>query len=342
MSSSSQPAAPRPRGRRWLRWLRRTAYGLLAILVLFFFGFVPWFLGTRVTRGRYAYNDRENAGLTPQSFSLPFEEVSFQAPDGVTLKGWWVPAPEARGTVVLVHGLNRSRIEMVRKAPFLHAQGWNALLFDLRHHGESGGDARTLGWLEKDDVRAARALAQTRSPGPTVLWGVSLGAAAAALAAANDPSVAGLVCDSSYRSLPDTVRHHIDLARHATPWLRPIPAWPVTRELLFWIGRSGHFDPDALDVRAAAARLAGRPILFVCNSGDRRMPPEIAFELKDAAGDQAKVLVVPGHSHGGAWREGTAAYESAVADLLRQAEGHRLADSGIPAGQVLRAERSVP
>jgi hypothetical protein len=71
------------------------------------------------------------------------------------------------------------------------------------------------------------------------------------------------------------------------------------------------------------------------------MPQEIAFELKEAAGDQARVLVVPGHSHGGAWREGTAAYESAVAELLREAAHVRAAD-GDPAGQVLRAERSVP
>ena len=341
MATSAQPAASRPRGRRWLRWLRRTAYVLAALLVLFVFGFLPWFLGTRVTKGRFAYNDRENAGLTPRSFSLAFEEVSFTNPDGATLKGWWVPAPEARGTVVLVHGLNRSRIEMVRKVPFVHAQGWNALLFDLRHHGESGGDARTLGWFEKDDVRAARAFALTKSPGPAVLWGVSLGAAAATLAAADDPAVTGLVCDSSYRSLPDAIRHHIELARHARLWLRPIPAWPITQELLFWIGRSGRFDPRSVDVRAAAARLGERPSLFVCNSGDRRMPPEIAFELKEAAGGHAKVLVVPGHSHGGAWREGTAAYETAVADVLRQAGGARLA-AAVPAGQVLRAERSVP
>lgn len=342
MPSASEPASSRPRGRRWLRWLRRTGFVLLTVLVLLVFGVAPWYLGSRVTKGRFQYNDRENAGLTPTSFSLPFEEIAFDAPDGVPLKGWWVPAPDARGTVVLVHGLNRSRIEMVRKAPFLHAQGWNALLFDLRHHGESGDAVRSFGWFEKQDVRAALDFARARSAGPAVVWGVSLGAAASTLAAADDPAVAGLVCDSSYRSLRDTVRHHVQLMRHSSPLLRLVPAWPLSSEFLFWIGRSGHFDPDALDVKAAAARLGGRPSLFVCNSGDRRMPPEIAFELKEAAGDHAKVLVVPGHSHGGAWREGTAAYESAVADLLREAAGARLAEATSPAGQVLRAERSVP
>jgi pimeloyl-ACP methyl ester carboxylesterase len=154
---------------------------------------------------------------------------------------------------------------------------------------------------------------------PVVLWGVSLGGASAALAAAEDPKVAALVCDSSYRSLRDTVDHHMTLARSWRWWMRIVPRWPVGAEVLYWIGRRGGFDVDAVDVRAAASRLAGRPALFVCNSGDHRMPAEIAFDLKAAAGDRARVLVVPGNSHGGAWRDGTAAYERAVASILDEA-----------------------
>jgi len=298
------------------RVLKRTGIVLGVLLVAFVFGWVPYFLGGVVTTRRFTYNDRENAGLTPASFNLPFEEVSFQARDGVPLKGWWVGAPQARGTVVLVHGLNRSRIEMVKKVPFLHERGWNALLFDLRHHGASGGNVSSFGYFEKQDAHAAVELARSRSAGPVVLWGVSLGAATATLAAADDPGVAGLVCDSSYRSLRDTVSHHLELARSWAWWMRAVPSWPVGAEVLFWISRKGGFDVDAVDVRAAAARMAGRPCLFVCNSGDERMPAEIAFELKAAAGDRARVLVVPGHSHGGAYREATAAYQGAVGQVL--------------------------
>jgi pimeloyl-ACP methyl ester carboxylesterase len=300
-------------------WIRNGALVVLAAVLLFLFGWVPYFLGGLATTRRFTYNDRENAGFTPASFNLPFEEVSFSASDGVPLKGWWVPAPDARGTVVLVHGLNRSRIEMVKKVPFLHAKGWNALLFDLRHHGASGGDVSSFGYFEKQDVHAASEFARKRAPGPLVLWGVSLGAASATLAAAEDPSVAGVVCDSSYRSLRDTVAHHLTLARTWRWWLRIIPSWPVGAEVLYWIGHKGGFDPDAVDVKAAAAHLSGRPALFVCNSGDRRMPSDIAFDLKAAAGEHARVLVVPGNSHGGAYRDGTAAYERAVSELLDEA-----------------------
>jgi pimeloyl-ACP methyl ester carboxylesterase len=190
------------------------------------------------------------------------------------------------------------------------------LLLDLRHHGASGGETTTFGAKEKEDVKAAIRLARERSPGPVVLWGVSLGGASVVLAAAEDPAVAGVICDSSYRSLEDTVRHHLQLFRGFRWWLRMVPRWPLADLTLFWIGRRGGFDPAAVDVLAAAHRLAGRPALFVANSEDRRMPKEIAFDLQAAVGPGAEVLIVPGKSHGGAWRDGTAAYEAAAATLL--------------------------
>ncbi len=309
-------------------WLKRVGLFVVLVLAFLLFGWVPYYLAGLATGRRFVYNDRENAGLTPASFGLAFEEVSFRAADGVPLSGWWVGVPAANRTVVMVHGLNRSRIEMVRRVPFVHAEGWNALVIDLRRHGASGGNVTTFGAKEKGDVVAAVALARERAPGPVALWGVSLGAASVMLAARDDPKVAGVICDSSYLSLDDTLRHHLQLLRSWRPWLRFVPVWPVADEVLFWMGRRGDFDPALVDVRAAAAGLAGRPALFVANSEDVRMPKEIAFALAAAAGPEAQVLVVPSKSHGGAWRDGTAAYEAAARTLLQRAQQSAAARSG--------------
>jgi pimeloyl-ACP methyl ester carboxylesterase len=311
------PVASPGRLRRWARRIVRLLVSLLVLVVVLLFGVAPYWLVGRFMAGGYVFPDRENAGLTPASFDLPFEDVTFTTSDSLTLSGWWVPAANnAIGNVVLVHGVNRSRIENIRKVPFLHARGLNVLLFDLRHHGKSGGTLSTFGYLEQRDVRAAVAYARHRYAGPVVAWGVSLGAASVVLDAADDPGVSGIVCDSSYRSLVDTVRHHAALLHSWAPWLRPVPVSVLGEEALFWIARRGGFDPKDVDVVRAAHRLAPRPALFVCNSGDRRMPMEIAFELKDAAGPQARVLMVPGHSHGGSYREATAEYQHAVGMLL--------------------------
>jgi alpha-beta hydrolase superfamily lysophospholipase len=300
-----------------LKW---TSLGLLAVVLVGVFGWIPYWLVGVFTTGKFQMRDKENEGLTPASFQLAYEDVAFKAKDGIALKGWWVPAPDAKGSVVLVHGLNRSRLEMVGKTKFLHDQGWNALLFDLRAHGESGGTMRTLGYLERGDVQAAVELARARASAlPVVLWGISFGAATAVFTAAEDPQVAAVVCDSSFRSLRDTTSHHLGLFRRFRWWARLVPSWPVSDEVLFWFKRRTGVDPDELDVEKAAAKLRPRPALFVANSGDRRMPQEIAFDLQKAAGEHAAVLVIPGTSHGGAWREGTAPYEEAVQKILDQA-----------------------
>lgn len=315
----------------WRVWLKRVATLLVVTLVALAFGYAPWWLAGVATTRRFQFPDRENGNLTPASFELAYEDMAFQASDGTELHGWWVPRDSARGSVVMVHGLNRSRVEMVRRVAFVHAAGWNAMLLDLRQHGASGGRATTFGVKEKLDVEAAAGLARERSPGPVVLWGVSLGGASVVLAAADDPAVAGVICDSSYRSLDDTVRHHLRLFRGFRWWLRLVPSWPTADLAIFWMGRRGDFDPAGANIVGAAAKLHGRPALFVANSDDRRMPKEIAFELQAAAGPTASVLIVPGQSHGGAWRDGTAAYEAAARKVLEAVGGVATAQASAPA-----------
>jgi Serine aminopeptidase, S33 len=316
--------------RRWLKRLLFVAVGAALILA---FGVVPYVLSGFFTVGSFQMKDAENEGLTPASFDLPFEDVSFQARDGVPLSGWWVPAENAKGTVVLVHGLNRSRIEMVRKVPFVHSQGWNAVLFDLRRHGKSGGTVRSLGYHERLDVLGAFDLARKRAAVPVAVWGISFGAAASVLAAAEEPGIAAVVCDSSYRSLRDTARHHLGLFRRFAWWLRVVPVWPTADIAVFWMGHRAHFDPADLDIVKAASRLTGRPVLFVADSADERMPQDIVFDFKAAAGPRAEALVIPSEprirayrngkpqyesAHGHAYRDGQAAYEHAVAGILEQ------------------------
>ena len=203
----------------------------------------------------------ENAGLTPASFKLAFEDIAFQASDGVPLKGWWVPAPGARGTVVLVHGLNRSRIEMVKKVPFLHGAGWNALLFDLRHHGASGGKPPASATRERLDVQAARPYARARGRrGPVVYWGVSLGGGRGDAGRGRRP----------HRGRPRLRQHAIAACatRCATTCSSsaasaggsascPPGRWRP-RSSGGWAGAGG-FDPDAVDLRGGRVAAAGPP-----------------------------------------------------------------------------------
>ena len=177
------PLAPKKKG----RWWKRLLLLLFGCAAFFIFGFVPYVLVDRVVVRGFTLPDRENAEYVKTSFTVPREDITLTTSDGISISGWWIPAKTPRGTVVLVHGLNRTRIEMTKKVEPLHAWGFNCILIDLRHHGASGGHRTTFGLTEKLDVRAAVDFALSRSPGPVVLWGVSLGGATATQVRVGDP-----------------------------------------------------------------------------------------------------------------------------------------------------------
>jgi len=310
---------------RVARWV----LGILVVLLLgFFYGFVPWFLTSIATSRRFHYPD-PNDGKTPQSYGAAFSSVEFASSDGIPLKGWYIPAtPPAgekpKGTIVYCHGLNRTRVEMLPDAVFAHGLGYNGLLFDLRHQGDSGGTISTVGYQERLDVAGAVrwALDQQKAERPIILWGVSMGAAAALLAAAELPEVSAVISDSTFLSFSDTVRHHYYLFRRIARqrgvwWFPPLPGFPITDEVILWTGWRGHFRPEDLDMERAVKGINPRPILFVAVQGDQRMPPSIAQTLyAEATSPQKEIVILPGTRHGEGFNQATAQYEQAVSKFL--------------------------
>ena len=300
---------------------------LLVLLLGFFYGFVPWFLTSIATSGRFHYPDA-NDGKTPQSFGVAFSAVEFRSSDGILLKGWYIPAtPPAgekpKGTIIYCHGLNRTRVEMLPDAVFAHSVGYNGLLLDLRHQGQSEGAISTVGYQERLDAEAAVrfALDQEKAERPMILWGVSMGAAAALLAAAESPDVSAVISDSTFLSFTDTVQHHYYLfrnfARRRLWWFPPLPGFPVIDEVIYLVARKGHFRPEDFDIEKAVMRINPRPILFVGVQGDQRMPPSIAQKLyEEATSPQKGIVILPGNRHGEGFTQATEQYEKAVTGFL--------------------------
>jgi fermentation-respiration switch protein FrsA (DUF1100 family) len=290
----------------------RIFLALLGLGAILYLVVIPWFFVRLLTRGRFQYPD-VNQGKTPTVYGLNFEWVQFYSPDGVVLRGWFIPgARSARGTIIYCHGLNRARIEMLPKAVWGHQFGYDGLLFDFRHAGQSEGEATTLGYQERlDVVGAARFVTEQRqSPRPLIVWGVSMGAGAALMAAADLPPIDAVIADSAFLSLRHTLAHHIRLFFH-------LPSFPLADELAWGIARQGGFRPSQFDLRDAVARIGRRPVLFVAVEGDRRIPPGIARELyARAASPQSRLVILPGNRHGEGFRQARELYEQAVREFL--------------------------
>ncbi|MEK6324885.1 MAG: alpha/beta hydrolase [Acidobacteriota bacterium] len=302
---------------RWRRILKRVIITLVVLTLVLVFGVFPLGFAMLVTNAKTRPMDR-NLTETPADFGAQFKDVEFQTADGVRISGWLMPSRDKHATIIYSHGLFRSRRELLERAMELWRLGYGALLYDSRNHGASGPARVSLGYHERLDAEAAvRYLRdELRSTDRIVLFGISMGATAALLAAAETHEVAAVISDSSFLSFKDTVDHHIKIFLH-------LPSFPFANELRFFIERRAGFDGSQLDALDAVKRIGDRPILFIAAAHDRRMPPEIAQRLYDACPSSKRDLLVidgPGSEiHAHAYQANETLYVSRVSQFLESA-----------------------
>jgi pimeloyl-ACP methyl ester carboxylesterase len=311
--------------------LRKLAYATCALALFVVVG-LPWLLsfavtkaGTRcerATSGNWAC-ERERTD-TPAAEGAQFEDVSFTSADGNRLSGWYLPASTPRAVqIVMTHGLFRSRYEMLGRGVALWRAGYGVLLYDLRRHGRSAAEFSTVGYDERHDVAAAVRFVRARAPGqPIALLGVSMGAAATLLAAADaaaEPDIIAVVAESSFLSFADTVRHHVALIR--LPRGLSLPAFPFATLLIKFTAWRMGFRAEDFDLVRAVRRIRC-PVLFIGGGRDQRMPNETVLEplYAAAAHPLKRKLVVADATHGRAYDTDPAAYTAAVREFLAAAE----------------------
>jgi fermentation-respiration switch protein FrsA (DUF1100 family) len=140
---------------------------------------------------------------TPAQIGFTYEDIQLQTSDGISLRGWLIPAPQPRGTVLFLHGNAGNISHRLDSVQMFHRLGYSTLTFDYRGFGNSG-DAPSEEGSYRDAEAAWRYLTeQQHIPScRIVLFGESLGGAVAAwLAARQKPGA--LVIASGFTSVPD-------------------------------------------------------------------------------------------------------------------------------------------
>jgi pimeloyl-ACP methyl ester carboxylesterase len=293
------------------RLVVRLARGTAIVVLILVVG-LPWMLSFLVTKAGTRPDER-NRQDTPATYGATYEDVQFPSVDGNTLSGWYLASRGTGITIVMTHGLFRSRYELVKRGCDLWQRGYGVLLYDLRRHGQSKAEFSSIGYAERHDVEGALAYVRTRAPGDRiVLFGVSMGAAATLLAAAETNGVAAVVADSSFLTWSHTVYHHLALGH--------IPIYPFAPMLVWMTSTRMNYLPSSFDVLGAVKQL-DCPILFIGGSADVRMPVDSVLDpLYDAARSPLKRrFVVEGSTHGRAYEDDPNGYIAAVTDFLQAA-----------------------
>jgi fermentation-respiration switch protein FrsA (DUF1100 family) len=122
---------------------------------------------------------------TPKSYGLQFDQVEIRTSDGETLQAWWVPATDARATVLFFHGNAGNISHRLDYLLMFNRLRFSTLIVDYRGYGKSTGSPSEEGtyrdaeaaWNYLRDMRQAK-------PRDVVIAGESLGGAVAAWLAA--------------------------------------------------------------------------------------------------------------------------------------------------------------
>ena len=181
------------------RWYTKL---LTIVLALVFFAV----LATAVISGVLVYwivkPQRTSSEISMASFPGRPDEVEFTVPGMKPgdRKGWFFPGLRGAPTVILLHGYQSSRGELLTLVSALQDHQYNVFVFDFAAHGSNAG-ITTFGYREAEEVRAAIDILSRRNdvdPTRFGVWGYNLGAYAGLREAESDQRVRALVLDSVY------------------------------------------------------------------------------------------------------------------------------------------------
>jgi uncharacterized protein len=212
------------------------------------------------------------SSITPRDLKMNYQDVSFKTADGLTLRGWYIPAAKStEKTLILLHGYPADKGNILPALAFLH-DDFNLLLFDFRYLGKSEGSYSTAGAKEVEDLLAAIQFLKSRGVKEVGVWGFSMGGAVALMAIEKAPEIRAVISESSYASL----------AAMALELLRiPLLNYPIAYLVGVWAKLF-----LGIDVREASPadriRNTTIPILLIHSSADAVIPFSHARLLQQA------------------------------------------------------------
>lgn len=213
-----------------------------------------------------------------------YEPVSLTLKNGKKISAWYIPADSARGTVVMVHGLGSNKGHPLNEASEFRAMGYNAFLLDLRAHGESEGQAFSIGYKETEEIKLAYDYLQGRGEKNIVFWGMSVGAVVLTKAISDyDLKPSKLILEMPFGSLQYHLRSR---ARNLG-----FPEEPFAFFVTFWVGLEQGYWGYGYKT-AKYARKINCPVLVQWGKQDDYVREEEVRSVFDAIPGPNKKLVI--------------------------------------------------
>lgn len=224
---------------------------------------------------------------------LSYESVTFPTTDGLSLRGWFVPAAQPDAPAILYAPATshdqRSGLSLV---PSFHSAGYHVLLFSYRGHALSDGRKGqfTYGDAESRDVDAAvKFLHEAKGVRRIAVIGHSVGAVSAILSAARNPQVGAVVAVAPFTCVTEVWQTN-----------RPSLVPSFVMDWTLWVTeKTRGFDRDQVCPLSVVDGIAPRPLLLIHGTEDQRITEEQVQRLFAAAEEPKSLWLVAGATHSG-------------------------------------------
>lgn len=249
--------------------------------------------------------------IFPKDLNFQSENITFQTQDGITLKGWFIPCQNSEKTIILMHGFEMDKSQILPQTINL-AKKYNLFYFDFRGMGESSGKS-AQGLREFLDGEAAIKYLLKNKPAQSkqiALYGISLGAAIATYLAAKHNNIKAVILEACFYSYKRVVRKWA-WNHHTLPYYPLVYAFLRFRRLKFRIGL------EDLSPKSTAPFIKC-PVLQIHGKKDNLVPYKIALKLFDSINTQKELWLVEGAGHIRCYEIAGSQYEEELNNFLNK------------------------
>ncbi|MCA1054724.1 alpha/beta hydrolase [Rossellomorea aquimaris] len=206
--------------------------------------------------------------------ALPKEEVSIPSPYGYDLNAIFVTPHPHKKYMIFAHGVTENKLNSIKYMNLFIKKGFNAVIYDHRRHGDSGGETTSYGYYEKFDLKAV-VDELIRRVGDDVFLGIhgeSMGAATTLLYGGGVEDRADFyIADCPYSDFGEQLAYRMSVELNLPAKL----LLPLVNRTLKW--REGYSLKELSPI--SVIQNIQKPVLFIHSMEDDYILPKMTEEL---------------------------------------------------------------
>jgi uncharacterized protein len=253
--------------------------------------------------------------IDPDKFSsLPKQEVSIPSPNGYEISAMVIRPYDSKRFVIFSHGVTESKMSSLKYVNLFLNRGFNAVIYDQRRHGKTGGDTTSYGYYEKFDLQAVVDWLFIEE-GEDLLLGIhgeSMGAATTLLYAGELNGRAHFyIVDCPFSDLEELLTYQTKCEFKYMPSKLILPIGNM------FVKVRGGFSLNDVSPIAVVNRIK-QPVLFIHSEKDDYILPYMTKDLYEQKKGEKMLFMAKNGGHAQSLNENREDYEKAIDQFLEK------------------------